>query len=69
MPVAIPSVASMVPFAAASSGGNYVHWGVINIGVTNLVIIAAMIVVFVLAIVIPFPHARKQEDDSDRDQQ
>jgi hypothetical protein len=46
---------------AADSAGRYVTWGVIQISVTNLVIIAAMIVLFVLAILVPFPHARDDE--------
>jgi hypothetical protein len=36
--------------------GHYVHWGFIEISVANLVVIALMIVVFVLAILLPFPR-------------
>jgi hypothetical protein len=36
--------------------GHYVHWGFIQISVANLVVIALMIVVFVLAIFLPFPR-------------
>ena len=36
-------------------GGRYVHWGVISISVTNLIIIGLMVVVFLLALVLPFP--------------
>ncbi|HEY3560623.1 MAG TPA: hypothetical protein VGL05_24325 [Kribbella sp.] len=43
--------------------GSYIHWGVIQISVTNLVIIAAMIAVFALAIAVPFRHG---DDDRDR---
>jgi uncharacterized membrane protein len=43
--------------------GRYIHWGVIQISVTNLVIILAMIVVFALAIAVPF---RSGNDDQDR---
>ena len=40
--------------------GHYVHWGFIQISVANLVVIALMIVVFILAIVLPFPrHGRR----------
>jgi hypothetical protein len=40
--------------------GHYVHWGFIQISVANLVVIALMIVVFVLAILLPFPrHGRR----------
>ena len=35
--------------------GHYVHWGVIQISVSNLVVIAVMIVLFALALVLPFP--------------
>lgn len=34
--------------------GHYVHWGVIQISVANLIVIASMIVIFVLALLIPF---------------
>jgi hypothetical protein len=43
--------------------GSYIHWGVIQISVTNLVIIVAMIVVFGLALVVPFPSGRRDDDD------
>ena len=35
--------------------GHYVHWGVIQLSVANLVVIAVMIVLFVLALLLPFP--------------
>ena len=37
---------------------HYLHSGWFLISVTNLIVIGLMIVVFVLAIVLPFPHAR-----------
>ena len=40
---------------SAASSGHYVHVGVFTISVTNLLIVVAMIVVFVLALVLPFP--------------
>jgi hypothetical protein len=49
-----------VPVASAVAG-HYWHWGVISISLTNLLIIVGMVVVFVLALVIPFPHAREDE--------
>ncbi len=39
---------------------HYIHVGWFLISVANLIVIAAMIVVFVLAIVLPFPGARKR---------
>ena len=41
--------------------GRYVHWGVVQISVANLVVIAIMIVLFVLALVLPFPGTRRRK--------
>jgi len=38
--------------------GHYLHWGVIQLSVANLVVVGAMIVIFVLALVLPFPKGR-----------
>ena len=44
--------------------GHYIHWHFIQISVANLIVIATMLVVFALAIVIPFPgHRSKGNDD------
>jgi len=42
----------------AVHSGSYVHVGVINVSVTNLLIVLGMVVVFVLALVLPFPGAK-----------
>jgi hypothetical protein len=43
--------------------GRYISWGVIQISMTNLTIICVMIVLFVLAIVVPFPtHDDEQSE-------
>ncbi len=39
--------------------GHYVTWGVIQISVANLVVIGAMLLVFVLALLLPFPRGRQ----------
>ena len=39
---------------------HYVHFGWFLISVANLVVIALMIVVFVLALVLPFPREREK---------
>ena len=38
--------------------GNYIHWGFIQISVANFVVIILMVVVFVLAILLPFPKRK-----------
>jgi hypothetical protein len=40
----------------AVDAGRYLHWGVISISMTNFLIIVGMVVLFVLAILLPFPH-------------
>jgi len=48
----------------ASGPGKYIHWGVIQISVANLAIICAMIVLFILALVVPFPdHGAEDEQE------
>jgi hypothetical protein len=38
--------------------GHYLHWGFIQLSVANLVVVLAMIVVFVVALLLPFPLRR-----------
>jgi hypothetical protein len=38
--------------------GHYLNWGVIQISVANLVVIAVMVVVFLAAVLLPFPKGR-----------
>ncbi|GAA1157130.1 hypothetical protein [Nocardioides aquiterrae] len=54
----------MAVHAYSVSSGHYLDWGVISVSVTNALIIATMIVVFVLALLLPFPH---DPDDSSRE--
>ena len=35
--------------------GYYIHWGFVQLSLANLVVIALMLVVFILAIILPFP--------------
>ena len=47
------------------AAGKYIHWGVVSISLTNLLVILGMVVVFVLALVIPFPrqHGHQSEEE------
>jgi hypothetical protein len=40
----------------------YFHWGFILISVPNLLVIAGMVVLFAIALVLPFPHAGEGDD-------
>jgi hypothetical protein len=50
----------------ASSAGTYVHWGVVQISLANLIIIGLMLVLFVLAILLPFPGHRSDRESGKR---
>jgi hypothetical protein len=52
--------------ASVHAAGKYLNWGVIQISLTNFLIIVAMIVVFVLALVLPFPRGREGDESDDR---
>lgn len=41
-------------------GGRYLHWGVVSISLTNAIIIGLMVLVFLLALVLPFPGGRER---------
>jgi hypothetical protein len=43
----------------AQAAGSYVHWGVIQISVANLIVIGVMLLLFVAALLIPFPGDRR----------
>jgi hypothetical protein len=46
----------------ADPGGSYVNWSVFHISVTNLAIIGAMVLIFLLALVLPFPGHHDQDE-------
>ena len=46
--------------APALAAGHYIDWGVISISVTNAAIIGLMVVIFVLALLLPFPKPREE---------
>ena len=43
---------------ALNEPGKYLDWGPVQISVGNLVVIGVMILLFVLAIALPFPKGR-----------
>ena len=43
--------------------GSYLHWGVIQISLTNFLIIVLMVVVFALAVALPFGHRQHDEQN------
>ncbi|SDP46164.1 hypothetical protein SAMN04515671_4337 [Nakamurella panacisegetis] len=47
------------------SGATYLRMGVVQISLANLLVILAMIVVFVLALVLPFPSSADRREVGD----
>lgn len=56
----MPALTALLVATLASlpAAGRYVHWGVISVSLTNLLIIIGMLVLFGLALVVPFPRHR-----------
>ncbi len=46
---------------------HFLHWGVVQISLANLVVIVLMLVVFALAILAPFPHGHDDTDPAQAD--
>jgi hypothetical protein len=44
----------------------YFHWGFVLISIPNLIVIGGMIVLFAIALVAPFPHAREEDDGGNK---
>ena len=42
-----------------NGSGHYIHWGFIQLSVANFVVILLMVIVFVLAILLPFPRRNR----------
>ena len=44
------------------SPAGYFHWGFILISMPNLLVILGMIVLFAVALIVPFPHSKGGND-------
>ena len=44
--------------------GHYLHWSIFTVSVANLVIIAVMVALFGLALLLPFPNSKKEENET-----
>ncbi len=41
---------------------SYVQWGILQISVPNLIVIALMVLTFTLALLVPYPHRQSKGD-------
>ncbi len=53
-------MAALLELATQNDGTVYLGWGAFTIQLGNFLVIAAMVVLFILALVLPFPHGRKR---------
>lgn len=53
----VNGVSALPALAAVNLGrpGHYLHWGVIQISLANVVVILLMLALFLLALLLPFP--------------
>lgn len=56
----VPPAALLAAPVNLDHPGHYLHLGVVQISVANLVVILLMIAVFVAALLIPFPKGRER---------
>jgi len=47
----------------------FLHWGVDQISLANFIIIVLMVVLFVLALILPFPGGKAVKSEEKRDEQ
>jgi len=47
-----------------NSPGTYLHWSIFDVSVANLVLIAVMVVIFGAALLLPFPHGKKDREEA-----
>lgn len=64
------SLTNVVPsgHGVLSRRAYFLHWGVVQISLANFVVIVVMLVIFVLALVLPFPGGKTVEREDDRDE-
>ncbi len=44
----------------------YIHWGVILISLPNAIVIGLMVLVFILALLLPFPRASRTSKEQNQ---
>jgi hypothetical protein len=57
--VALQALTDPTGLISMDGTGPYLHWGVVQISAANLAVILLMLVVFVVALFLPFPGSRR----------
>jgi Cytochrome b(N-terminal)/b6/petB len=62
--MSVHSLAAAGSVVNLNSPGHYLTWSIFTVSVANLIVIAVMVVIFGLALLIPFPHGKGQATGS-----
>lgn len=54
---------ALAPPVNLNGKGHYLHWGLIQVSVANIVVLTAIIAVFVLALLAPFPGSKGRDTE------
>src|SRR5580658_3023242 len=57
-------LASAPALASLNQPGTYLHWGIVLVSEANLSVIVAMVIIFGLALLLPFPHGRQDRESA-----
>jgi hypothetical protein len=52
-----------------NGSGYYIHWGFVQLSLANLIVILMMVAVFALALLLPFPGHRRQDEATQKGEQ
>ena len=53
-----------VPAELPGGAASYLSWGIFQISVPNLIVVSVLVLVFALALVLPFPGGHEEDNDA-----
>jgi hypothetical protein len=65
VPILLCEVLVITATGLLNGRAHFLHWGVIQISLANLIVIALMLAVFALAVLVPFPHSRDESESQE----
>jgi len=58
---------SLVTAIDLNSPGRYLHWSIFTVSLANLILIVVMVVIFGVALLLPFPRAKEEPPEVEHD--
>ena len=56
-----PLISMIASLVNLGGPGRYIHWGFVQLSLSNFIVIVVMVVVFALAVLVPFPGHRARQ--------